>query len=404
MALNRSTAQVDVGNNNNGTVSIPLTILDPKINFDISLNACGLFAQTSINNEKATAFARVLSSAVDAEPVSYQQEDASKLAAVAILTRHPELLFQKGIATDHFGRKIWASPYQIFLGACDTRALKQVHDVIIPMILNGEAQAKIQFQQQFPNCPFPPAPDMSVEALYDKRNKAQIAEVIELLKIIVVSISADPCTDETTTGFATLAETKLAVEKLRQLFAPKVNEVIRTGLHFPMGIMNEIFKTYDTQFHLWSGAQLAFFSREVIGTAEAALTAVDGQWFKNGLTYVAHYKNLDRRNGLFCRQPYGIPKEFAPINNKLGRMLFVDPYDGATCNFSSQGESFNWYHNDVANAPTSPALHDEMGRIPNVGIMVLTLYKIIWEKNIVDGYSECYRDKPTQANTSSISP
>src|SRR5438445_13244173 len=62
-----------------------------------SLKLCGMFAQTSVDAELATAFLRLLPNAVDAEPESYKQEDETKLAALAILKRHRELLFRKGI-------------------------------------------------------------------------------------------------------------------------------------------------------------------------------------------------------------------------------------------------------------------------------------------------------------------
>src|SRR5690606_21150354 len=67
---------------------------------NLSLKACGLFAQTSIRALEVSDFLRLLTSAVDAEPESYQQEDETKLAAIAILKRRPDLLFRKGNVTD----------------------------------------------------------------------------------------------------------------------------------------------------------------------------------------------------------------------------------------------------------------------------------------------------------------
>jgi len=219
----------------------------------LSLKEYGLFAQTSVYAEEATAFLLLLSSSVDAEPESYKQEDPTKLAAIAILKRHPELLFRKGIVTDHFGRKAWASPYQLFWGTGDVWALKQVHEEILPNIEDGDAQAEVQFKSQFPDCQWPLDPNMGEEALYDDRNRAQIAQVIAQLKTIVGKITADPCTN----GLATLDETTKAVEELCQIFAPNEKEVIRTGLHFPQGIMREIYKVYNAQN--WDRAQYAFF-------------------------------------------------------------------------------------------------------------------------------------------------
>jgi len=319
---------------------VPRDVRAAKIYSVTPIDALGIFAQTCQKAEAETAFPRLLLSAVGAEPVSYNQADETKLAAIAILKRHPELLFDKGIVTDHFGRKIFASPYQLLHGAGDVWALKQIHEEIIPNIENGEAKAQAQFQQQFPNCTLPFDPELGEAALYDDRNIAQVEQVKETLKNIVAAISVDPCTN----GKSTLPETSAAAEELRQLFAPNENEVIRAGLHFPVAILQEVFRVYDVQFDPWSGAQLSFFSREVIGTALAASTVVDGQAYKHGLSKMNFEKGPDRRDGLSCRHPKGIPAELAPLSDKLGRTMFVDPYDGESCFMSSTPGTFDWYN------------------------------------------------------------
>jgi hypothetical protein len=302
----------------------------------------GLFAQTSHKGNQETAFSRLLLSVINAEPESYQQIDETILAAIAILKRYPALLFKKERIKDHFNREIEASPFQLLWGASDTWALKQVYQSILTNKGEGDAKAKIQFQEQFPNCPWPFTPDMSEEVLYDDRNKAQIAQVIAQLKTIVGKISADPCTN----GLATCSETTEVVAELCQIFAPKEGEVIRTGLHFPQGIMDEIFKIYNNS--AWSAAQLSFFSREVIGGASAALSAVDGQCWKYGLSNLDMNKGPDRRDGLFCQHPKGIPQKLAPLAGKLGSKMFVDPYDGKACFLSSKVGYFDWYNKSGA--------------------------------------------------------
>ena len=317
------------------------------------MDMLGLFASTCQKAEAETAFLRLLSAAVDAKPESYQQEDQTRLAAIALLKRHPELLFKKGKVIDHFGREIVASPYQLFLGTGDTWALKQVHEEIISKIENVEVQAQMQaqaqeqFQEQFPHCQLPFDPSKGEEALYDKRNEELIAQVVVQLKTIVATITVDPCTN----GLATLPETKKAVAELCQLFAPKLGEVIRTGLHFPLAIMQAIFKEYDDHYHPWTGAQLSFFSREVIGAALMASTAVDGQCCKLGLSKLDVEKGPDRRDGLFCRHPKGIPQELAPLSGKLGRTMFVDPYDGVSCFLSSTPDFFDCYNKNGLSGP-----------------------------------------------------
>jgi hypothetical protein len=302
-----------------------------------SIMALGRLASTCQKTEADTAFLRLLHSTVGAEPESYKQEDETSLAAIAILKRHPELLFVKGMVTDHFGRKIFASPYQLFHGAGDVWALKKIHEEIIPSIKSGEAKAQEQFQQQFPNCKLPFDASMGEAALYDDRNIAQVAQVIENLKNIVAVMTADPCTN----GVATLPETKAAVEELRQLFAPKQGEVIKTGLHFPVAIMHEIYKVYAA---IPGGAKSSFFSREVIGAVLDASTAVDGQCYKLGLSNLDAAKGPDRRDGLFCRHPKGIPQELTPLRGKLGRTMFVDAFDGESCFQSSTPGYFDWFN------------------------------------------------------------
>lgn len=303
-------------------------------------NVLGLFGMTSQDAKKEVTFPKLLTSAVHAIPETYAQNDETKLAVIAMLKTHPELLFKEGMVTDHFGRKIKASPYRLLLGTGDVWALKQVHDEIIKLIKDGAAEAQKQFKAQFPNCQWPLDPKLGEEALYDKRNIEQIAQVKAQLKIIVEKISADPCTD----GQATKDETTTAVAELCQIFAPKEGEVIKTGLHFPLAIMREIYSVYDAQFDPWTGAQLSFFSRAVIGAAEVALTAVDGQCCKNGLSNLNMEKGPDRRDGLFCQHPKGVPQNLAPLTDKLGRSMFVDPYNGKSCFLSSNKPGvFDWF-------------------------------------------------------------
>src|ERR1700733_12185287 len=93
-----------------------------------SIPKLGVFAQTSQKVESETAFLRILAASIHAAPEFMdEKEDATALASIAILKKHPELLFRKRQVTDHYGREIWASPYQLFLGAGDIWAIKQIH-------------------------------------------------------------------------------------------------------------------------------------------------------------------------------------------------------------------------------------------------------------------------------------
>lgn len=338
---------------------LPTDIRQGEIYPHSPLSVLGLLAQTSREYEADTAFLRLLTSTVYAEPESYRQKDATRLAAIAILKRHPELLFREGKLTkDHFKRKIKASPYQLFLGAGDIWALKQVHEEIIAKIENqeariaAEAKTKAAFHTQFPDYKggWPLDPNMPEEALYDERNKKQLEQVSVQLKVIVEKITADPCTN----GQATKAETIDALAGLYQIFAPKKGEIIKTGLHFPLGILQQIGKAYESQFQPWTDRQLSVFSRSVIGIALSALTAVDGQCTKSGLVSLNIEKGPDRRDGLFCRHPRGIPEDKTPLIGRLGHTMFVDPYDGSSCFTSSTPGSFDWYNQYGLDPSTDP--------------------------------------------------
>jgi len=248
------------------------------------------------------------------------KEDARALAAIAILKKHPELLFQEGMVTDHYGRNIWASPYQIFLGAGDSWAIRQIHKDILPLIENGETQAEAQFKEQFPNCPWPLPENFSEEMLYDDRNKQQIKAIVEQLTTVKQLIEADPFTNK-----EPLDTTNLAIETLCNLFKPKSKEIIRSGLHFPFAIMQEVYKTYTALQDHWS-----FFALAVIKPAEDALSTVDGQCCQGGLRDLDMEKGPSRRCHPSYKHPLGKPLSLTLVNDKdkRGAAAVVDPYDG----------------------------------------------------------------------------
>jgi hypothetical protein len=342
-----------------------------------AIDMLGLFASTCQQAEAETAFPRLLHCAAFALPESYQQKDKSKLAAIAILKRHPELLFQKGWTRDPAGHLIYGSPYQIFLGAGDIWALKAIHEEIIPKMKDGAATtAREQYIEQFPNpsCLLTSftAEDIIVlkslatemqedlqlkiqsisdeadehrsvlfdknefavihqllsenkredlcaklceaDMLYDDRNKAQIAQVTELLKEIVAAISVDPCTN----GKATQERTVNAIRALREYLAPQ-KEKICTGLYSPPEIMKIIHDVYNQNFDPWTGDQLRLYSFEVIGGAQCSASAVDAQCYQKGLFKFDINSAPDRTVSYFTRS--GVP-------GGLGSSFFIDVYWG----------------------------------------------------------------------------
>lgn len=295
-----------------------------------SIPSLGVFAQTAQKVESETAFLRLLAASINAAPEFMddlndlndlnEKTDATALASIAILKKHPELLFRKREVTDHYGREIWASPYQLFLGAGDIWAVRQIQKDILPLIENGEGQAEIQFKEQFPNCPWPLSENFCEEMLYDDRNKQQIQAIVEQLDIVKQFIEADPFIDG-----APLGTTRQAVETLCKLFQPEPEKVIRSGLHFPPAIIKEIYKTYNGLRGHWS-----FFSLAIIKPALDALSTVDGQCCQGGLSNLDMEKGPSRRCHSSYQHPLGKPLTLTFVNDKDKRdaAAVVDSYDG----------------------------------------------------------------------------
>lgn len=283
----------------------------------------------SKKTEKETAFLRLEKAAIYAAPEFMDaKEDATALAALPILKRHPELLFEKKRVKkkikSHDNQEIeidiFASPYQLFLGAGDIWALKRVHMEILPLILNGETIAKNQFKEQFPNYDKELTEGMNEEErFYDDRNKQQVEAFKKQLVPVKALIEADPFIN----GEASDA-TKQAIVVLLKLLQPEPGEDIRSGLHLPLAIPLEAYKTYVALQSRWS-----YFSLEVIKPVLDALSTVDGQCCQGGLRDLDMEKGPSRRCHPSYRHPLGQPLSLTLVNDKGGRgATVVDPYNG----------------------------------------------------------------------------
>lgn len=308
------------------------------------LSMLGLLAQTSKQYKAETAFLRLLPATIHAAPVD-AKEDTRALASIAILKKHPELLFRKNKVTDHYGRKIFASTYQIFLGTGDIWALKQIQKDILPLIKDEKEQAKMetQFKEQFPHCPWPLPENLNEEMLYDDRNRQQIEEIKKQLATVKELIDNDPFINN-----EPLDTTKQAVEALCKLFQPTPAEVIKSGLHFPLAIIEEIYKTYDALQVHWS-----FFSPNVIKPALDALSTVDGQCCQYGLSNLDMEKGPNRRCDSSYKHPLGQPLNLKLVNDKTPRVVrLVDPHDGYVLFDSSSRGYFDWHNKNGGGGAT----------------------------------------------------
>lgn len=343
-----TTTRSVINNDIDEQASFPLFVLPQELReggiySNFSLTELSLFAQTARKAEQETASLRqALAAALHAEPESYELQDTTKLAAIALLKKCPWLLFRE--IKWHQG--VCTSPYRIILATGDFWARKQVHEHILPLIEDGEIKAQAEFEKQFPGCEFDPK--LGEEQLYDDRNRKQIADVMTQLDVIVKCVRTDFFTDR-----QAAQETTDAAAKLGQILKSGIPE---TGLCFPLGIMKAIFQAYEKlaealgEFEI---DQLSFFSFKVIAPALAASTAVDGQCYKTGINNLDMENGPDRQDGLFCQSPKGLPEKSAPISDMLGNTVFVDPADGYVCMTTTFSHIFNWYTKDGKDAKAS---------------------------------------------------
>lgn len=310
--------------------------------------ALGLFAQTSQQAEAETALLRLGQAAIYAAPEFMDaKEDATALAAIAILKRHPELLFEKRWVKkkikshDDQEREIdiFASPYQLFLGAGDSWALKQVHEFILPKIEDGESLAKDHFKEQFPGYDKELAEGMNEEKrFYDDRNHQQVDAFKNQLVTVKALIEADPFSNDKASE-----ATQQAIVALLKLLHPEPGEAIRSGLHLPLAIPLEAYKTYVALQSRWS-----YFSLEVIKPVLDALSNVDQQCCREGLKdlNMMMEKGPSRRCHSSYQHPTDQPLSLRLVNDKdkRGAAALVDPYDGEVIFRSSTPGVFDCYN------------------------------------------------------------
>lgn len=238
------------------------------------------------------------------------------LKAEKLLRSHPGFLFRKGIVMDPAGRKIMCSPYQLAWGMGDVWALKMMNN-LIPVIHDGDIIAMAQYKEQFPEG-------------VDERNKKLIDQIKIALQEVASAISEDPCSegaDPTTDNMelkATLDKTKIALKKLKSHLNPNTEEVVHSGVYFPVEILLMAHKELCHSSARWTRDQLSFYCCHVIGYIESLASAIDAQRFKHGLQ---HYTNETvpptRTNNYFSLSL----ESFAEL--KLGVDFFVYAFSGA---------------------------------------------------------------------------
>ena len=219
--------------------------------------------------------------------------------AVFIAKRNPELFFIKATANDYAMdlegncRTIedW-SPYQAMFGTMDGKMLQETMpflDIYLNTITNGQALARKQREEKFPNgLNYPPSE-------YDFMPLIQIIDndhsLIE---------SGKPSSD-----------TLKALDKFRLDFKP---DNVKIGHHFNMNHFIKIHHIYDNIWQKWSRNQYQhlFFEKFVFGFFNRLLTA----------------PYLQRACQGICTNEYPqLQRGFEIMNNSTGQINSVVPFD-----------------------------------------------------------------------------
>lgn len=246
----------------------------------------------------------------------------NSLAAVSLLKRFPELLFDTNVANvpmiDHTGRAIQQSLYQQALATGDVWLLQDIHKYIFPLLPKAEKDtnqdlAVKQFEIAFPHYHEPilldsilsQSPDLvfseeeksffELESrYYDKRNVEQIISVKRALIAIFDAITADNCYKGVPNS-----ETQLEIDKLVNALDNNNAIPIQSGLHFPMFILfmatNSVEQQAYAAYHAtlqdpepWDRSnqwaeKCSVYALAVVKLVQKYMTAVDWQCLLNGL-------------------------------------------------------------------------------------------------------------------------
>lgn len=347
-----------------GLCSLPVEMIG-EICSHLPPQHLGMFARTSKQMKAHAVLPQLLQASIYAASESYTQTDLTRLAAIALLKKHPELLFEKGKVTDHYGRVIFGSSYQALLGAGDVWAITQIHEEILNKIEDSAARAaacataQAQFREQFPNYDKDLADGEDEEArLYDARNIRQVAEIKSQLAIVKQCIAVDSF-NKNNPNKATCQ----AVKTLCQLFQPMPEEIIRSGLHFPLAIIKEIYEIYAA---LQGQKRMAFYSLKVIKPALDALSTVDEQCCLTGLQYLNMEIGPNRRsNESRYQYPLGKPLLLRRCDERykqrgFGVAALVDPSEGNPFFCSSDYiDGLNTWESSISITP----LHQEFTQL-----------------------------------------
>lgn len=331
--------------------------------------------------------------------------DVHRLAAILNLKRGKkhghvlaELLFKKTEKVkvrDPAGRHIQQSLYQQVLATGDVWLLKEIHHIIFPLhpasVKAVQGMALQQIKEQFPNYHNP----ITLEAIlldeaaknpkesnaislvfseeekvfftleapyYDDRNIQQIIAVKRALMAVVKAITADDCLNAEPNE-----KTWACIDILKASLAPKDDEIIKTGLHFPLFMLAMAADVYRAQdiagnsippaLGAWNNSnkceeKWSVYSRLVLGLVQKYLTAVDGQSLKNGLRLKGCYSNYeremcmisgpDRQDGLFIIGAKGRAPGSPAIADNLGNTAFMNFYGGLVAEINAEPKRFDY--------------------------------------------------------------
>lgn len=323
---------------------------------------------------------------------AHPNKDETALLATKLLAEHPSYVFGQvsepllhTITQDPVGRLCQGSPLQLALGAGDVWLVKALREQVFPKCPEGAEQAQALFEEQF-HAQFPrynnpitlesiqaEAPDLvfseeekaffELESrYYDVRNIQQIIAVKQAMMAVVDAITADDCQNANPQD-----STQACIDVLKLALAPKEDEIIQTGLHFPLFMLAMAADVYRAQYVAYQANQAgawdrsnqwaekwSVYSRLVLGLVEKHLTAVDGQSLKNGLgndsNNLNKEKGPDRQDGIFIKGAKGQAPGSLALANDLGKTAFVTFIDSWVACLSADPKFFDFVNKKAGEA------------------------------------------------------
>lgn len=225
----------------------------------------------------------------------------------AFLQKNPRLLLEKIKVTDHAGRKIYGTAYQIALGAKDVSPSPEQYHEMAEMIAdffdkipNGDIEKEKQYSEQFPE-------DFE-EQEFERKIKDQEAVRVVFQKIAHAT---------------SIAAAEDAVEDFQRYILESLEPVITSGYHFNEDLFHEATMQYELTFtDRFNNNKFAksLASNKVLGFIQRFFTANFAQANCTGFRNIINEDRPLSRSLLLCDGKTSF------FDNELGVSHYVHGY------------------------------------------------------------------------------